>query len=207
MNYPDKIKTIKRQSEYTLKEKKSVFKGLVYPVSKPKDAEEIIKSVKKKYYNASHHCYAYKLSDGTEKGSDAGEPSGTAGVKILTAIEHFYLTNILAIVTRYFGGIKLGTGPLGKAYYTTTHNAIEEAEIIDKILHQKIQIIADFEHLSIVHNLLSAFNSKIVNTYYRNKVEINCFIKTQDSHKIVKKLRDSSSGCIKYNLIDEYLYL
>jgi putative IMPACT (imprinted ancient) family translation regulator len=111
------------------------------------------------------------------------------------------------IVIRYFGGIKLGTGPLGKAYYTTAHNAIEEAEIIDKILHQRTQIISDFEHLSIVHNLLSAFNSQISDTYYKNKVEINCFIKTQDSNEIIKKLKDKSSGCINYNLIDEYLYI
>ena len=179
MNYPDKIKTIKKQTEYTLKERKSVFKGVVFPVSKPKDAEEIIKSVKKKYYDASHHCYSFKLSDGTKKSSDAGEPSGTAGVKILNAIEHFCLTDILVMVIRYFGGIKLGTGPLGKAYYNTAHNAVEETEIITKTLHQKVKIISDFEYLSIVHNLLSAFDSKIVSTEYKNQVEVNCLIKTK----------------------------
>jgi len=207
MNYPEKIKTIKKHAEYTLKEKKSVFKGMCYPVLKPENAEEIIKSVKKKYYDASHHCFAFKLSDGTEKSSDAGEPGGTAGIKILSAIEHFYLTDILVIVIRYFGGIKLGTGPLGKAYYIAAHNTIEETEIITKSLYQKAQIIADFEHLSTVHYLLSAFDSWIVSTDYKNNAEINCFLKTQNSDKIMKKLKDNSCGRIVYYLFDEYLYL
>ena len=207
MNYPDKIKTIKKKNEYKLKEKKSVFKGMVFPVSNPKEAEEIIKTVKKKYRDASHHCYAYKVSDGTEKSSDAGEPNGTAGVKIRKAIEHFGLTDILLIVVRYFGGIKLGTGPLGKAYYTTAYKSVKVTEIITKELYQKVKIIADFEHLRVVHNLLSAFDSQIEGTVYKNKVELNCIVKTQVSHKIGRKLKDQSSGSIKYNLFDEYLYL
>jgi uncharacterized YigZ family protein len=207
MDYPDRIKTIKNKAGYTLKEKKSIFKGMVFPVSDAEDAERIIKSVKKKWYDASHHCYAFKLSNGTEKSSDAGEPGGTAGVKIHNALDHFDLTNILALVLRYFGGIKLGTGLLGKAYYSTTCKALEQTERITKDLYQKVQIIADFEHLSVVHYLLSASNSHIENSTYKNKVEMNCYIKAQNSNKIGRKLKDNSSGRLKYNLIDEYLYL
>jgi len=207
MNYPDKIKTIKKQNGYKLKEKKSVFNGMVFPVSDLKDAEEIIKTVKKKYRDATHHCFAFKLSNGIEKSSDAGEPSGTAGFKLLKAIEHFGLTDILLIVIRYFGGIKLGTGPLGKAYYTTALKSVKETEIITKELYQKVQIIADFEYLSVVHNLLSAFDSQIEETDYKTKVELNCIVRAPDSVKIGQKLKDHSSGSIKYNLIDEYLYL
>ena len=207
MNYPDKIKTIKKQNEYKLKEKKSVFIGMVFPVSNLKDAEKIIKTVKKKYHDATHHCYAFKLSDGTAKCTDAGEPNGTAGFKILKAVEHFGLTDILLIVIRYFGGIKLGTGPLGKAYYTTALKSVKEKEIITKELYQKVQIIADFEYLSVVHSLLSAFDSRIEGREYKNKVELNCFVRAPDSYKIGQKLKDHGSGSIKYNLIDEYLYL
>lgn len=180
---------------------------MVFPVSNPKNAEEIIKTVKKKYNDASHYCFAFKLSDGAEKSSDAGEPNGTAGIKILNAIEHFGLTDILLIVIRYFGGIKLGTGPLGKAYYKTAYKSLEETEIITKELYQKVKIISDFEHLSVVHNLLSAFDSQIESTEYKNKVEMNCIVITKDSDEIGRKLKDQSSGSVKYNLIDEYLYL
>lgn len=207
MNYPDKIITIKNKTEYTLKEKKSAFMGMVFPVSNVRDAERIIKSAKKKYHDASHHCYAYRLSDGTVKSSDAAEPSGTAGLKILSAIDHFSLTNILALVVRYFGGIRLGTGPLGKAYYTTTCKAVEGTEIVTRELYQKVQIISGFEHLSIVHNLLSAFNSRIESTIYKSKVEFICYLKTKDLKRIGENLKENSKGRIEYNLIDDYLYL
>ena len=207
MNYPQKIKTIKKQNEYTLKEKKSVFIGMAFPVSIPEDAEEIIKNVKNKFYDASHHCFAFKFSDGIKKNSDAGEPNGTAGVRILYAIDHFELTNMLIMVVRYFGGVKLGTGPLGKAYYTTAQRAIEESEIITKELYQKVKIITKFEHLSIVHNVLSSFESQIESTEYKNKAELNCLVKPQNFNKISIKLKENSSGSIKYNLFDDYLYL
>jgi uncharacterized YigZ family protein len=207
MNYPSKIRTITKQNEYKLKEKKSVFIGMVFPVSNTKNAEEIIKTVKKKYHDASHHCFAFKLSDGAEKCSDAGEPNGTAGMKILNAIEHFGLTDILLIVIRFFGGIKLGTGPLGKAYYKTAYKSLEETEKIAKELYQKVKIISDFEHLSVVHNLLSAFDSQIESTEYKIKVEMNCIVIAKYSDEIGRKLKDQSSGNIKYNLIDQYLYL
>jgi uncharacterized YigZ family protein len=207
MNYPQKIRTIKRQNEYTLKEKKSVFKGITSAVSKPVDSEEIIKTLKKKFYDATHHSYAYKLSNGSEKSSDAGEPNGTAGIRILNAIEHFELTNTLIMVVRYFGGVKLGTGPLGKAYYITAQRAIEESEIVTKELYQKVKIITKFDHLSIVHNVLSSFDSHIESTEYKNKAELNCLVKPQNFSKITIKLKENSSGGIKYNLFDDYLYL
>ena len=138
---PDKIKTIIKDSEFRFKEKGSVFIGLSFPINSEEDAESFLLSVRKKYYDATHHCYSYKLTDGTFKYSDAGEPNGTAGIRIYNAQNHFDLTGILTIIVRYFGGVKLGVGPLGKAYYETAYQNLKSSETEDRILHQQIQLI------------------------------------------------------------------
>ncbi|MFI5238058.1 MAG: YigZ family protein, partial [Ignavibacteriales bacterium] len=102
MNLPEKIRTIDNFKELTFKEKKSAFIAQVYSVNSVKAADEFLSETKKKYYDASHHCFAYKLIDATIRYSDSGEPSGTAGVRILSAIDHFNLSNQLVVVTRYY---------------------------------------------------------------------------------------------------------
>jgi uncharacterized YigZ family protein len=207
MNYPETIKTINKRREFTLKERKSVFNAQIFPVSLQDDAESMIKMVRKKYYDASHHCYAFKLSDGTKRSSDAGEPSGSAGIRILNAIEHFYLSDVLIIVTRYFGGVKLGIGPLGKVYYNAAYNVINEEDIVNKNLFQKVKILCEYEYLSNIYRVLSYFETRIESTEYENKMEIECLLKPSDSPEIEAKLRRESGGNIEYNPIDEYLYL
>ena len=99
---PEQIKTIKDFRQASIKEKASEFIAIVYPVDNKETAVNKLNEIRKKYYDASHHCFAYKLKNGDEKYSDDGEPNGTAGLRILNAIEHFDLTNVLLIVVRYF---------------------------------------------------------------------------------------------------------
>lgn len=132
MNYPEKILTVDNFAEVTYKEKSSVFIGQVCHCEIENEAANILKSIKKKYYDATHHCYAYKLITEQFKYSDDGEPNGTAGIRILNAIEHFNLINVIVVITRYYGGTKLGVGPLGKAYYTSAHDVLEEAKKVGK---------------------------------------------------------------------------
>ncbi len=207
MNYPDQIKTIRNSGKLTYKERKSVFISEIYPASTVVEAEEIIKKVRKKYYDASHHCFALKLADGQIKSSDAGEPSGTAGIRILNAIEHFELFNIILIVSRYFGGVKFGTGNLGKAYYTAAYNVIENAEIIEKKLFQKIKIKTNFEQVNLVHKILSTYNSIIQHTDYGQEVNLSCLITPKYRAEILNKLNNQSKNKVQYELIDEYSYL
>jgi len=207
MNYPDQIKTIRNSGKLTYKERKSVFISEIYPVSTTDEAEKIIKAVRKKYYDASHHCFALKLTEGTVKSSDAGEPGGTAGIRILNAIEHFELFNIILIVSRYFGGVELGTGNLGKAYYTAAYNVIEHAEIIEKKLFQKIQIKTNFELVNLVHKILSTYNSVIQKTEYGQEVNLSCLIAPKNRDEILNKLNNQSKNRVEYELKDEYLYL
>ena len=125
-------KTIKENVSAELVEKKSKFIANLFYIESREEAEDIIKMQKKKYYDARHNCYAFRVlgEDGIiEKSSDDGEPSGTAGAPMLNILSKMEITNILVIVTRYFGGILLGTGGLVKAYSNSTKLALEKAEI------------------------------------------------------------------------------
>ena len=100
----------------------------------------------------------FQISNGTVRYSDAGEPSGTAGIRIQNAIEHFNLSNLLIIVSRIFGGIKLGVGPLGKAYYQSAYNVLNDSKITTKQLFQKVTISSNFDHISLIHRILQITN-------------------------------------------------
>ena len=188
MNIPHQIKTIDEFNEITLTEKKSNFIAQVYSVSSENEVKENLSRSKKKYFNASHHCYAFKLANGTLRYSDAGEPAGTAGIRILNAIEHFKLSNQLVIVSRLFGGIKLGVGPLGKAYYSAAIKVLDESTITNKQLYQKVTIKSAFDHTNLIHRILSAEQSVIINSEYLEDLTINCLIRSKDLDSISQKL-------------------
>jgi uncharacterized YigZ family protein len=206
MNLPYKIKTIDDSKEFTLKEKKSTFIAQVYSVSSIDQAEDYISKTKKNYYDASHYCYAFKLPDGTTKYSDAGEPNGTAGVRILNAVEHFDLLNQLVIVIRYFGGIKLGIGPLGRAYYSAAFKVLNESEIKTKNLFQKIFITSDMSLNSHVQRVLSSHHSIIINSEFLSEVRFEYLATVADMQIISQKLTEISKNKIKITHTQEFLY-
>lgn len=140
---PEQIKTIKNFNQNSFKEKGSEFIAIVNSVDNEETALNQLTEIRKKYFDATHHCYAYKLKSGEEKYSDDGEPKGTAGIRILNAIEHFDLRDVLVIVVRYFGGTKLGVGPLGKAYYNSSIDVLNTSEIITLTLYQSLLIETD----------------------------------------------------------------
>ena len=152
--------------------------------------------IKKEFYDASHHCYAFKITDNL-KYSDAGEPSGTAGIRILNAIEHFELVNILVVVVRYFGGTKLGAGGLGRAYYDSALQALEEAKIKKKFLYQKIFIKLDFQFAQKVYHLFSDSEKKILNVNYDEEAEFECLVKPGKLSQIIKNLNDLTNGMVE----------
>jgi uncharacterized YigZ family protein len=206
MNSPHQIKTIDKFKESILTEKKSTFIAQVYSASSEGEVKGYLSKAKKKYYNASHHCFAYKFSDGYNRYSDAGEPSGTAGVRILNAIDHFELTNQLVIVIRFFGGVKLGVGPLGKAYYLSAHKVLSESKIVTKQLFQKVKIKSEFDHVDIVHRILSRYNSIIVSTDYQNEIKFSCLIKLIEIDSISQKLAKLAKNNIIITRFQEFVY-
>lgn len=207
MQHLDNINVIGKDYKNKLKVKGSQFLGFAFKVNSVEDAVEHLEQLKKKYYDATHHCYAYKTLEDNEKYSDDGEPNGTAGIRILNAIKNFDLTNILVVVVRYFGGTKLGVGPLGKAYGDTATELLQSVEINNLVLHSSITIPYTYNNLSSIHYLLNKYNCKNIRNIYKNKTEIECLIKPEFIEKFSDELIEKSSGQIKLknNKINFYL--
>ncbi|MCU0343098.1 MAG: IMPACT family protein [Ignavibacterium sp.] len=193
---PEQIKTIKSFRDFSFKEKSSEFIAIVYPIDNEGAVLNQLNEIRKKYYDATHHCYAYKIKTGEQKYSDDGEPNGTAGLRIVNAVEHFDLTDVLLIVVRYFGGTKLGVGPLGKAYYNASIEVLEQSEIITKTLFQRIVIEVDFNFVNHVHRVINFYSAIIDDSEYLNNVKFKCFIKPADIDKINIELTNLTNGQI-----------
>jgi uncharacterized YigZ family protein len=197
MNEKPIIRTIDEFCESEYKEKGSRFITQVFSAENEGNISAYLNETKKKYFDATHHCFAYKLLNDKTRYSDAGEPSGTAGIRILNAIEHFELVNVLIIVIRYFGGTKLGIGPLGKAYYTAAIQALQKAKIITKHNFYKVIIEIDFIFLSQILGILSHQDIKISNVKYGENVKFECFIKPENIENIMLQTKIASKGTAK----------
>ena len=206
MNLIEEIKTIKNPAESKIKEKSSVFTGKAFHILTEEEAEEILKEIRKKFFDATHHCFAYKLSTSIIKYSDDGEPTGTAGLRILNAIEHFGLSNCLVVVVRYFGGTKLGVGLLGKAYYESAFQTLQSAGNIEQKLYIKVSLILDFQMMSHCHRILSNYKAKILESDYGAKVNMNCLVFAKEIDKIKTELTEISKGQVEILVKDEYCY-
>ena len=142
MDYFDAYRSIAGRSEGLFKDNGSRFIALAYPVETEEEIRDIVAGLKKEYHDARHHCYAYRLGYKGDRfrANDDGEPSGSAGRPILGQIDSLGLSDILVVVVRYFGGIKLGIPGLIRAYKTSTADALAQAEIIDKVAGKNFRV-------------------------------------------------------------------
>jgi uncharacterized YigZ family protein len=164
----DTFRTIKNISKSIYTEKRSKFLAFAIPVESVEEVKAIVSEYQKEYYDARHVCYAYML--GSERlefrANDNGEPSGTAGKPILGQINSNELTNILVIVVRYFGGIKLGTSGLIVAYRQAAADAIAEAEVVEKTVDEDISFIFEYPFLNDVMRIVKEENPQIISQGY-----------------------------------------
>ena len=152
-------KTIKKQACAEYEDRKSRFIANVFPVQTEEKALEYLNAVKKKYSDARHNVYAYVLEkDNIQRYSDAGEPAGTAGVPILDYIKKEGLSNVIVVVTRYFGGILLGTGGLVHAYSKAAKAGVEAAKPVEMVLCREIRIFCDYNMLGKIQNEIYIIN-------------------------------------------------
>ena len=144
-NY-DAYRSIAARSEGLFKDNGSRFIALAYPVETEEEVKEIVASLKKEYHDARHHCYAYRLGYRGDRfrANDDGEPSGSAGRPILGQIDSMGLSDILVVVVRYFGGIKLGIPGLIRAYKTSTADALSQAEVVEKVAGKTHRVTVDY---------------------------------------------------------------
>lgn len=202
----EQIRTVEDFNEIILKEKGSEFIAKVYPVKSEHSALIELQNIRKKYYDATHHCFAYRINNDAEKYSDDGEPKGTAGIRILNAIEHFDLSDVMLVVVRYFGGTKLGVGPLGKAYYNAAIGVIEPSNIIELSLFQPIEITTDFSNINHIHRLTQQYSAIIVKSDFSDKAFFECLVKPSLIDKITDELTNLTNGQIIIELKNEYKY-
>ena len=183
----DTYKTINSPSEEVLfKDKNSKFFGYCFPLNSEEDVKEIIVELKKKHHSARHWCYAFQL--GVDKIhyrlNDDGEPNNSAGAPIYGQIKSFDLTNILVVVVRYFGGVKLGVSGLINAYKTSAQLAIENCTIIEKTIDYNYFIDFDYKNMNKVMRIIKENNLSIVN----QKLELNCQIEISVRKKDAEKI-------------------
>ena len=189
MEIKDTYKTIDSSTpEVLFKEKNSKFYGYAFPVSTQEEIKIHLECLKKQHFSAVHHCYAYQF--GTEKiefrANDDGEPSNSAGMPIYGQIQSFELTNVLIVVVRYFGGIKLGVGGLITAYKTTAQIALETAEIIEKTIDIHYLITFDYKNMNKVMRIIKEKKLQIIN----QKMELNCEVEISIRKKNAENIFD-----------------
>lgn len=165
--------TIKEDCSAEITEKKSKFICNVFHVESVEEVEEKLNIIKKKYHDARHNCFVYKVvEEGAFKASDDGEPSGTAGVPMLNIVNGRNISNVLVVVTRYFGGILLGTGGLVRAYSLATTTALDSAIIIKQEEGLEAEFFVDYKELEEVKYHLKNRNINISKLEYFEKVKL-----------------------------------
>ncbi len=187
------MKRISNNIENTIIIKNSKFITNLFIIENIEEINKYLNLIKDKYKDANHNCYAY-IVDNIRKCSDDGEPSGTAGIPMMKVLEHKELNNVLVIVTRYFGGIKLGAGGLVRAYTNSVSKALDIVNIIDTIKGYNIDIIFNFNDIKHIDYLLK--DIKILSKEYKDIVKYNL----NASNNLLEILKQNN---IKYNIIKE----
>lgn len=171
----DTYQTIAAPTEEVIfKEKKSKFLSYAFPITSEEEVKPILEALKKKYYSANHVCYAWQLGTGPlrYRANDDGEPNNSAGMPIYGQIQSFGVTNILVVVVRFFGGTKLGVGGLIGAYRTSAQMALQSANIVRKVVQQKIRISFDYAKMDSVMRIIKQLDLKIIS----QKMDLDCTI-------------------------------
>lgn len=186
----DSYLTIESPCEGLYKEKGSKFFAFAYPVENVSQVKEILSDLKKKYYDATHHCYAYIIGFDKEeyRMCDDGEPSSTAGKPIYGQLLSNNLTNVLIVVIRYFGGTKLGVSGLIKAYKTSAEVCLAEASIVEKKVRQIYKIAFQYEKMNAVMGLLKRYDVLQRNHNFDTQCSIEILINREVENNFVEEI-------------------
>ena len=185
--------TIKENVKTEIVEKKSKFIANLYYIESVKEAEDLIKEIKKKYHDARHNCIAYRVMEDEriiEKSSDDGEPSGTAGAPMLAILQKNNLVNVLIIVTRYFGGILLGTGGLVRAYSNSLLKAIENSEKIEKCIGEELEVIVEYSELESFKYYCKNNNININDIQYSDNILCKIELDENEKYRLIENFEN-----------------
>ena len=197
--------TIGKTGQHELIIKKSKFICSLARTETVEEAQEFIEQVSKKYHDATHNTYAYTLglNDNQVKASDNGEPSGTAGIPELKALQLMKLKNVTAVVTRYFGGIKLGAGGLIRAYSNSVTEAAQNIGVVKCIMQQLIQFSIPYNRIDEINHYLEENRISIASQEYTTNVTIQIYLDLDQIQKVEDSLINLSSGKVEFNKLDQ----
>ncbi|WMV75966.1 YigZ family protein [Geobacillus thermodenitrificans] len=191
-----KYYTVKGYGEQEIVIEKSRFICYINRAETEEEAVAFIQQIKKKHWDATHNCSAYLIGehDQIQKANDDGEPSGTAGVPMLEVLKKKGLKDTVAVVTRYFGGIKLGAGGLVRAYGRAVTEGLNAAGIVERRLMRVIHVTIDYTWLGKVENELRSSNYKVKNIHYSDRVTIEIFVEETDKTSFAAWIEDLTNG-------------
>ena len=189
-------KTVYEGGEGEIVEKKSRFIATVIPCEDEETALQFIEATKKKYWDARHNCSAYTigLNHELERCSDDGEPQKTAGRPMLDVLLNEGIHNVCVVVTRYFGGILLGTGGLVRAYQSATKAGLENSTIITKQFGRKIRIVTDYNGIGKIQYIVASAGYTMLSTDYTDVVIAYVLVKPSEQENLIKKVTEATSG-------------
>lgn len=185
---------------------KSTFIGYAKPIKTEEEAVEFVNEIKKKHKDATHNVWAYTVGPtmNIQRYSDDGEPQGTAGIPTLEVIKKEDLRDVVVVVTRYFGGIKLGAGGLVRAYTKGAKIGLEAAKIIEKVMYKEVKIKIDYNQLGKVQNEIMNLGYFIKDTVYADNVEIIVYSKLEDVETLTSRMVDITSATAGIELGEEF---
>ena len=191
------VKTIRTQTEYEIVINKSRFIGILVPISDVEEVALYLEEARELYPNATHYCYAY-IIDQYKKASDDGEPAKTAGMPILNVLEKNNLDHTLAIVVRYFGGVKLGAGGLVRAYSQSVVETLNQAQIVTKVSAPYYSILFDYHFSRQMDYFLKTHQIEVLIKDYQEKIRYECFILNDD---VLNELNERFLGQVSNEIL------
>lgn len=202
------MKSYKSIYEYGTDEitiEKSRFIGYAAPVESEEKAQDFISDIKQQHKDATHNVFAYIIGENfhVQRYNDDGEPSGTAGIPILELLKKEELTNLVVVVTRYFGGIKLGAGGLVRAYIKGAKCALEKSKIVEMTPHTTLRIRIDYTLYGKVENELMNLNYHTENIVYDEAVNLDIICKSENTEKLLELLKDITNANLEYSVLEE----
>ena len=201
MSEVDTFLTIKGDASSLLKEKGSKFIGSACHVQDEQEAKMNLEKIKKKYHDATHNCWAYRVGQGDKiigLSGDDGEPAGSAGAPMLSVITGAELTNLIVIVTRYFGGTKLGIGGLIRAYGGCVKLLVENALIIEETITHNVILLIDYPQLSNVLRVASRFKAEVRQDHQDGKALVTVSVRLSEVDKFRSEIVDATGGGVLF---------
>jgi uncharacterized YigZ family protein len=197
----DSYLTLKESSSAEIKITKSKFVSNAFPINSQQNISQLIKEIKKKYFDASHHPFAYRtgVDRNNFKISDDGEPSGSAGKPVIDAIDKHNVTDVLVVVARYFGGTKLGVGGLRRAFFEAADLCLSKAIIIEKLIAEKIYLEFDYKYMNPVMNLIESERIKLIENNSDEKCKLTLEVRLSKIEYLKKELVSITNGNIFFN--------